>query len=1057
MPDIHCNMIKRLRSIKKANLTFYILVIVLMGGLTGCGWLLIRADQQLRAELLDQAQKLFQSIDSVSVNALTGTPADLGAPVYQNIQQQFAGTVAAHPEYRFVYLLGRQPDGTVFYLTASEPVGSPDYAAPGQIRTEIAAEIARVFDTRIASVNGPSIDNRGVWVSALLPIIDPLSGTVSAVAGFDMAFGDWAWKLAAGVALPVGVFLVLLIGAAAALAVTRKINSSYKSILTQLLLPLGGMLLVLLVGLMLLFWRQQQRLLDTKIESNISQVHLVLSSTQEQQLRSLSLLQTLITSNSNLQIALSQRDSGRLLADWRATFESMQTEHQITSFSFLDENLVTVLRLDAPDKFGDRLENFTALQAKRSGKAASGLELGPAGTLSLQAVQPVFLDGRLAGYVELSKQFNDLLLAENTLSGMPLAVVIHKNILNQAQWEANLPFLKRQSDWERFPNSVVIFSSEGWPSVAFNVLGQQISAAQTQGNPGAEISSAGKAWWLASAALQDASGKDIGDLLFLIDITSDQAAFTQRMAMAQAIIPVLLALVLGITFVLLYRTDKLVTLQKAKLRDGENQFHSMFLNHSATMLLIEPGSGQILDANHAAAQFYGYPVEQLKSMSINEINIQDPKDLALERGRALAGQKNYFQFRHKLACGDIRNVEVYSTAIDYDGKLVLFSILHDTTDRTQVEKALKTEKEALAKLLLVSEEFLADSESIINYQKITDDILQISGGKYAVFNLFDENGLDFQTVAVAGLSRHFRRATALLGFDLYGKKWPRDEIWAVKTRGQTITRFPSLLDLSGSVIPQATMALVNRIFHPGETVVAKILANGNLLGDFTILMYSGEPFQADNLVSIYIHQVGLLLLRKQAEAALRASQQMYRQLVEQVPEVMYTDQIGGSWQYLGPNIQALCGYSPEELIADQELWQSLIPDEDLKLLRAKIRALKLGDVLNCEYRIQTREHGLIWIGDRGVVNADNGSGNLLINGLLGDISERKRIEADLIESETSFRSLFDDSPISLWDQGFFGCQTAPGQFTRGGCAGFQGLSSRSPRSGGRMFETDTGG
>ena len=305
--------------------------------------------------------------------------------------------------------------------------------------------------------------------------------------------------------------------------------------------------------------------------------------------------------------------------------------------------------------------------------------------------------------------------------------------------------------------------------------------------------------------------------------------------------------------------------QQAKILEDGIRFRSMFLNHSAIMLLIDPKTGLILDANHAASLFYGYPAEKLKTMSINQINILDSTQVTLELGRALSGQKNYFQFRHKLASGELRDMESYSTPINIDGKSVLFSILHDITSRNQLDRVLKTEKEALAKLLSVSEEFLTNSELAINYQKITDDILQISGGKYAIFNLFDENGLDFQTMAVAGLNKHFRKATAILGFDLYGKKWPHDEIWAAKTRDQTITHFPSMLDLSGSVIPQAPIALVNKIFHPGETVVAKILVREHLLGDFTIVMRSGEAFEADNLVSIYIHQVGLLLQRKQAE------------------------------------------------------------------------------------------------------------------------------------------------------------------------------------------------
>jgi diguanylate cyclase (GGDEF)-like protein/PAS domain S-box-containing protein len=129
--------------------------------------------------------------------------------------------------------------------------------------------------------------------------------------------------------------------------------------------------------------------------------------------------------------------------------------------------------------------------------------------------------------------------------------------------------------------------------------------------------------------------------------------------------------------------------QQAKLLESENQFRSMFETHSAVMLLIEPKSGRILDANAAASHFYGYPGEQLKSMSINEINCMEPGQVATEHTLALHNQKNHFNFQHKLASGEIREVEAYSTPIHFNEEVVLFSIVHDITDRERMEKDLR--------------------------------------------------------------------------------------------------------------------------------------------------------------------------------------------------------------------------------------------------------------------------------------------------------------------------------------------------------------------------------
>jgi PAS domain S-box-containing protein len=112
----------------------------------------------------------------------------------------------------------------------------------------------------------------------------------------------------------------------------------------------------------------------------------------------------------------------------------------------------------------------------------------------------------------------------------------------------------------------------------------------------------------------------------------------------------------------------------------------MFESHSAPMLLIEPESGSIEEANAAAADFYGYSVEELRDMTIQQINCLSPAEVAAERSRARAQNRNHFEFEHRLASDEVRTVEVHSSPVEVDGRELLFSVIHDITERKRRER-----------------------------------------------------------------------------------------------------------------------------------------------------------------------------------------------------------------------------------------------------------------------------------------------------------------------------------------------------------------------------------
>jgi len=122
------------------------------------------------------------------------------------------------------------------------------------------------------------------------------------------------------------------------------------------------------------------------------------------------------------------------------------------------------------------------------------------------------------------------------------------------------------------------------------------------------------------------------------------------------------------------------------LRQSEARYRSLFQNRHTVMLIIDPEDGSIVDANPAAVSFYGWEQDELCTMKISQINFQPVEDVADEMNVDHNSRANNSLYRHRLSDGSVRDVEVLSGPITIQGKLLLYSIVNDITERKEAEE-----------------------------------------------------------------------------------------------------------------------------------------------------------------------------------------------------------------------------------------------------------------------------------------------------------------------------------------------------------------------------------
>ncbi len=397
-----------------------------------------------------------------------------------------------------------------------------------------------------------------------------------------------------------------------------------------------------------------------------------------------------------------------------------------------------------------------------------------------------------------------------------------------------------------------------------------------------------------------------------------------------------------------------------ELANREKRFRALIENGVDFISLLAV-DGTLLWESPSATNMLGYAENAFVNRNILEIVHPDDLGWVQERFAKLAaapGAQDRDSFRLKHRDGSWRWVDAVVTNLLNEPSVQAIVInYHDVTDRRKAELELRESEEHLKNVYNLSVDAMITTDSDHNI---------------SLFNVAAER--------------------------MFG--WPADEII-----GKPLEH----------LIPQRFRAMhqkyVNDFNQVPDNQVSGVMRNP-VVG----VRANGEEFPCEVSLSTIETSRGITNLaivrditeRKQAQDLLQQSEKRYRSLVNQIPAVVYTDDPSGRIQFVGPQIETLLGFKPQEWIAGGvDLWSGQIHTEDRERVVAKYRRLlRSGEPFEIEYRLHAKDGRLVWVQDKANVIRNEAGSLISVQGIIYDITERKQTENAIRQNLAELEMLY---------------------------------------------------
>jgi|GEM_PF-1668778 len=396
------------------------------------------------------------------------------------------------------------------------------------------------------------------------------------------------------------------------------------------------------------------------------------------------------------------------------------------------------------------------------------------------------------------------------------------------------------------------------------------------------------------------------------------------------------------------------------LRESEERYHAI-LEQAADAIFIHDESGRIIEVNRKACRNLGYSREELLSLSIADI---DPEAIQTEKHKLwseiLAGKQELFESRHQRKDGSAIPVEVTLGSVRRPAGPAVIGIVRDISERKRTEEALRQSEERMRAIVEGTPHlffYIQDAQANTTY--VSPTIENITGYK--------------------------------------AETWLQRKDWFITD---------AAVNQAAREITQAHL----RGEFKNEAVLVEIRhANGH-----PILLEAYEyPITKNGKIAGLQGVAHDITQRKQAEQALRESEERFRTLYENSTLGLYRTTPDGRIQLANPALIRMLGYSSFAELANVDLQRSgFTPSHSRARFIENIE--ESSEVSGLEYAWKRKDGSSVLVRESARAIRDAQGKTLYYEGIVEDISARKQDEEELKKSEDKFRAIFNSASDGMF-------------------------------------------